>query len=393
MRIRKSLAGVAAGALAVAGVAVVSAPNANAATTANETFTLYSGINNFQLQAGTNEGPKNISLTVSPASAAPGEELTISVSSSDLAFDNGPAATVQAQWTRIDAVVQVGTQRYLIKGPRNAGAAPSFSNIIAAGWTLSSADGADVATGAGGAAINSDGVAKLDSAGLITDNVATGPTRTKITAPTSNGTYPVILKYIVNNSVSNVAPATGGTGVEEINDSFDQLWTTQQWPQADCNPGPAVVPCSTPAPYNDAAAFAFAAPAEFEVDARTVSVSAVAGQTATNLGRGAGTFDADGPGPGAAVPVPGSSVTLAFNDQWSAGATTVEFCTVTCAPAGSVTLTGGVAESATFAISAPEVATTTTPSRRPWRSTSSAPALSGSRAGPRSRSVLAPRST
>jgi hypothetical protein len=229
MKIRKSLAGVAAGSLALTGLAVIAAPSAQAASYNN----VYSGINSTSLQAPQLKGVKNVSVTVSPASPSVGQALTVSVTSPDIAFDNGPAAIVQANWSRIDAIVSIGGTDYLIKGPRNVGCADVNTNIIQAGWTISSANGADSGTGANGtydgagpsctagtpaAAAATDGVATLTSAGAIATASAS------ITAPAAAGSYPVVLKALVNNSVSSVAPATGGTGQDRVSDGFDELW-------------------------------------------------------------------------------------------------------------------------------------------------------------------------
>jgi hypothetical protein len=215
MRIRKSVAGVGAAALTIAGIGVIAAPTASAAS-----YSLFQGINNTGLQAPAAAGTGNINVSISPASPNVGQPVTITVTSPDIAFNNGPAATVNADWTRIDAVVSYGGVDYLIKGPRNAGAAAPNTNIIAAGWTISSANGGDSATGAGGAANNTDGVDVINAAGVVQSTAA------GLVAPANAGSYPVVLKAIVNNSVSSVAPATGGTGVSSINDGFDQIWGT-----------------------------------------------------------------------------------------------------------------------------------------------------------------------
>jgi hypothetical protein len=300
MNIRKSLAGVAAGSLAIAGVAVVAAPAAQAATYT----TVWNGINNTGLQPNQNIGTKNVTVNVT-GGATVGSPITVSVTSSDIAFDNGPAATVQANWTRIDAVVGINGTDYLIKGPSNTGAAPINTNIIAAGWTISSANGADSGTGAGGAVTNTDGVATLNADGTIANASAS------LVAPGVAGTYTVTLKRLINNSVSSVAPASGGTGVDAVNDGFDQIWGL--------NTGVA--------PYNGATA------ANNFGTVATLNVIGPGATIATSTGQNAGVAAVRAPLPPATGWAGGPTVIglngSVFGANVAAGGFTAQFCDVT----------------------------------------------------------------
>jgi hypothetical protein len=299
MRIRKSVAGLGAAALTITGIGVIAAPSASAAAYT----TVWQGINNTGLQAPSAvAGTKNVTVTVSPASPNVGDPLTITVTSPDIAFDNGPAATVQTNWSRIDAVVAINGTDYLIKGPSNAGPAATNTNIIQAGWTISSANGGDSATGAGGAANNTNGVATLNSDGTIANASAS------LTAPAIAGSYPVVLKRLVNNSVSSVLPATGGTGVDAVNDGFDQIWGLN----------------SGVAPYNGAtAANNFGTVATLTVNGPSATIATSSGQTA-----GVQALRA----PRMSWAVPTSTMTLTgttFPASQASGAFTAALCDVT----------------------------------------------------------------
>jgi hypothetical protein len=348
---------------------VVTAPTASAATSTNETLTLYNDINNTGLSAlagGVQTlANSNVSVSVAPAVAAPGDELTITVGSTTISPFNGPAGTLAAGANRIDAIVEIDGRAYLIKGPGNPGCANANSPIFQPGWTISSAatgDSATAATGTGtvcsgtyGPASNNAGVLEVNPTtfAIIDANPATPAIDpTVIEAPGTTDTYPVVLRGIFSNSVSG----TGSTGAysDALNDPFDGTYSSLN-PPSPLYAAPSYASPNTTLITNTK--INLAAEAEFEVDARTVSVASVSGQSATNLGRSATSAVTT---PGGTVPAqPGSTVTLDFNEAWSAGTTTVEFCDPTCVPAGSVSLTGGVDQTVSFALTVLDVTTAT----------------------------------
>src|SRR5690242_313585 len=61
------------------------------AQASSESFHLYSQINNTALQAPVDNGNKNVTMTVTPTTAAPGDSIEVKVTSTDLAFVTGPA--------------------------------------------------------------------------------------------------------------------------------------------------------------------------------------------------------------------------------------------------------------------------------------------------------------
>ena len=214
-------------------------------------------------------------------------------------------------------MVSIGGTDYLIKGPRNSGGCADVGGaIINQGWTISSVNGSDIATSADGtydgggpvctgntatgtsggvAAASEDGVSIVDNAGLVTTASAT------ITAPNTTGSVPGDAESLVNNSVSNVAPASGGTGNNNLNNTFDQIWGL----------------AATVAPYNGATRYLFGTVATLNVTGASATISTSTGQPAGAQAIGRTSFTAS-----KTVALTGS----AFTAGQGVGTATVAFC-------------------------------------------------------------------
>lgn len=232
MKIRKSLAGVAAGSLALAGLAVAGAPSAFAGTsgTTPAATTWYSQINDSSLQAtGTSWAGRTVSLTTSVTSGTVGSGLNVSVSG-DISFYTGSVAASPAGSQRIDALLEINGARYLITGPSNsitaakntsctAGLQPCAnlpaSNIIKGPWTISSTAGASNGINGDGSPANTGGGwATVSATGVVTPGVGA------LTIPGPAGSASIKLIAVINNSNSGTASST-----PDINNQFDEYWS------------------------------------------------------------------------------------------------------------------------------------------------------------------------
>ena len=221
MKPSKRIAAGMAAALAVGGVAVLAGIGASGAQAGTQTgLNIFNRINNIALSpAVTTFSGQTLTSTLTPTSTNTGQPIAITVGSPTLAFPNGPAATVQINWSRIDVVVRYNGQDILLAGPRNLVASAPSTAIIDAGWLVSSNDGASSATQNAAPASTGEGWATVSATGVV------GALQTtSLVAPASAGVYPITVRSIVNNSVSNVLPASGGTGINDLSDGFDSIY-------------------------------------------------------------------------------------------------------------------------------------------------------------------------
>jgi hypothetical protein len=130
MKIRKSLAGIAAGSLALAGVAVVTAPAAQAVnvtarcTTANGVSPPANETNDF-----------DISVTPTSGNAGTGTvDVTVTNNTPYVLAFGAPAIPPGAE--RVVVAVSVGSERYLIAGPVNTLDAVNVGDPIYNGWSV-----------------------------------------------------------------------------------------------------------------------------------------------------------------------------------------------------------------------------------------------------------------
>jgi hypothetical protein len=319
MRIRKSVAGVGAAALAIAGIGVATAPSALAANgTETQNFSLYGQVNNTGLAGSAIRGTQSVTMTVSPATPNVGDPIEVTVSSSTLAFNNGPAATVQAYWSELDAVIEINGVDYVLRGARNTVASTANTAIFDAGWVVSSEPGNSI-----GARL---GVAGTTGVGATLRGAEDTPVA--LTAPAVAGSYDITLKAIVNNSVSSVSPASGGSGVAGLTDDFDEITNTDSG--SSCA---VVATCpGTDGPGGATGSFATNDPTSFLTFTTPVSID-VAGPSATiatSTGQNAGVQAFRAPKPFWAVP--SATVTLTgdtFPASQAAGTFTTAFCDVT----------------------------------------------------------------
>ena len=223
MKIRKSLAGVAAGALAVTGIAVVTAPAADA----------YSGSETIRCRlyfsdAGVGSSPSSwtetISLTQSPANPNAGDNVTVTVSSTG-GGNNGPIG-VNANTLRLAVnVVGTGTAPSSVALQSSAVGVGSYpaSNIAAyAALGPWSATGSYVASGNGAGSL-ALGQIKFDAIATDSNNVDTycSDSATDIDHKASPVTSTSAVESFTitgpNASVSSIAQGTGsgpiGAGV------------------------------------------------------------------------------------------------------------------------------------------------------------------------------------
>jgi hypothetical protein len=296
MKIRKSLASVAAGSLAIAGLAVATAPAADAFSGAGVLHcALYFG------DAGTGSSPSNLSatytLTQSPANPAPGQNVVVTLAGST-GGTNGPVE-VEANTLRLQATLE-------------------FSGVMTGTMTTQS---------------SAVGVGSYPSANVPgSDLTAVPPVISPLPAWTTTGSY----------TASGNGAAT--LAVKQL--KFDAVSTSPTLnvdtycSGADNNPG-NTTGSGQPSYNHKAAPVTSTTIVEtFDVDARTLS------STAT-VGRVEGSYDPDGPfGPSPVITQRGSLVPLTLNDAWVAGTGTLSFCpdgqavsdNTGCVTAGTVTI-------------------------------------------------------
>jgi hypothetical protein len=292
MKIRKSVAGIAAGTLAVAGLAVATAPAAQAAT----------------------GGP--YTLSGSPANEA-----------GTANYGGTPTVTLTAVQTAIDTAVITAS---ISQGPTTT----SFAGFNANEYRLDAYVRID-----GGPQIQLTGVVGTTAVPPSTVSYPSGTTATATVTGLTPGVKTIVLQSLVAEGSGSGSGGAFATNFSQVA-GFDAIYNFG------ATTGAIVAnPPTSPIGLTETV----------DIDARTLSVDSTSGQATANYGRGAGSFDPDGPGPAPAVPFGGQTVTLGFNDQWGAGSATVELCDASSTTAGcqalpSVTLTGGVAETKTVVL-------------------------------------------
>jgi len=218
MKPSKRLAAVAAAALAVSGIAVLSGVGATSAQAATQNFNVFSRINNFALANTESQGNKAISLTVTPASVSVSAPIEVQVSSSNLDFANGPAATISGYGTELTAVVAINGVDYQFRGPRHVPSVAPSDNIFNTNWVVSSTAGNSVSSTA---TVPNTGV---DATGQGTVLRSAPASPTTLSAPAAAGVYGLTLKAIILNGISTVPPSSGGTGTLALTDNFDNIF-------------------------------------------------------------------------------------------------------------------------------------------------------------------------
>ena len=287
MKINKKLAATVAAAVVVGGLGTLGlGSNAQAAT-----LTIYQNVNNTVLSPTVaNLGSKNVVLTVSPSSGNVGAALEVTVASSNLQFNSGPASAAQPYASRVDAVINFNGADYLLAGPRPVvetpiSVAPAEESVIDPGWVVSSnagsSSGATTNTTSSGAqtATTGEGTFAISSSGVVSGSA--GSLTIPLVGSASPGTsYTITLRTIALNSVSNysppcypsctpAAPIPSGTGTNDLNNGFDSFYNTS----------------STPSPYATAVPTLSMTTATVSAIGPNAAISSVTGITATNAVR------------------------------------------------------------------------------------------------------------
>jgi hypothetical protein len=227
-------------AVVLTGTGIAALAMTSSAQAATQSFTVFQQQNNTALGAPTALGSRNISLNVTPTSAAVNSPIEVTVGG-NIPFGSGPAVGMPGVDSyRIDAVVTINGADRLLTGPRNpVGTAATNTTTLNSGWVISSTAGNSTGTGpvAVPASSTGEGSFALNAAGVASSNAAT------LAAPSAPGTYAITLKTLVWNNVSTVNPAddgvgyagtwaNSGSGTNDIGDaeSFDVMANTNAAP-------------------------------------------------------------------------------------------------------------------------------------------------------------------
>jgi len=215
MKPNKKIAALAVAALATSGIAVIAA--AGSAQASSQTFTLYSQINNTALAGPALVGAKNVQMTVTPTSGPVGSSIEVSLTSTDLAFANGPAAASPAGGAELDAVISLNGVDYTLRGSQSGQTVNTgvTNTIFNSGWVVSSTAGNSASTSTN----ISPASTVAGTTGIGATVRGTEGTPVSLVAPGSAGTYTIGLKALVNNSIS-------GSGTALLTDSFDNIYNT-----------------------------------------------------------------------------------------------------------------------------------------------------------------------
>ena len=239
MKTNKKLAATLVAAVAVGGLAGLSLSN----TAQAATVTIYNQINNTGLSpTPTNLGSKNLVLAVSPTSGNVGAAMEVTVTSSDLVFNNGPAATTEKYGSRVDAVISVNGSSYLLAGSRTVSQSAPTEVIVNAGWVTSSNAGSSSSTTtnatyspSGVAGTTGEGTFAIDATGAVSGAASSLTIPSPGSAPPGTS-YTITLRTVLLNSVTNYAPpcasssctpaypGVSGTGTNDANNPFDSLY-------------------------------------------------------------------------------------------------------------------------------------------------------------------------